>query len=673
MVGPNKELYEFDEFRLDVAERTLTRRGERIPLAEKAFETLCALVKRGNHLVGKDELMAEVWADAIVEENNLDKNISYLRKVFGEKAENAKFIETVRGHGYRFLAEVREVVEEEKNAATQGYGNLGTEPLDSKRPVPAQDSNSSASATEADGQTDSASRISDLGIKDEQSTEDERRLKDERPNRSWPIALAGLSILALGALGFYLWPGNTKPGGASIKSVAVLPFKPLVAENRDEALEIGMADTLISRLGNNRQLVVRPLSSVRKFGSLEQDALTAGRALDVESVLDGSVQRRGDKIRVNARLIKVADGTLLWTGTFDEEFTDIFVVQDVISNRAVAALAVQLGGDEKMSLTKRYTENIEAYGLYLKGRFHTGKLTPQEMQTGISYFQQALGIDPSYALASVGLAEAYRALATAGEMPGTELFPKAKAAAQKAIEIDDRLADAHAILGFIIFWSDWNWKESENQCQRALELNPNCADAHAFYAHLLSNTGRHAEALAEIKRARELDPLSSKSNALEGQFLLHAGQTEKALARLQKTFELDPTFWLAHLFASSAYIEKGMFPEAIAEARKARELSGVSTHPLAFEGYALAKSGKQTEARAVLAELLKLSTHRFVSPYSIALIYNGLDERDETLAWLERGFAQREPKMVFVKVEPKWNNLRSEPRFVDLMKRMRLQ
>jgi DNA-binding winged helix-turn-helix (wHTH) protein/TolB-like protein/Tfp pilus assembly protein PilF len=578
MFHPNKELYEFDEFRLDVAERTLSRRGERVPLAEKAFETLCALVKHGNHLVGKDELMTEVWAGAIVEENNLDKNISYLRKVLGEKADKAKFIETVRGHGYRFVAEIREVAEEEKDAETRGYGDAGTEVLSSKLRVPSQNGNESEPPAVAGGQNDLGFRISDFGIKDEQSTKDEeRRIKDEKTKRSWLMALTVLSILALGSLGFYLWRGNTKPADAPIKSIAVLPFKPLGAENRDEALEIGMADTLISRLGNNREIVVRPLSSVRKFGNLEQDALTAGRALDVESVLDGSVQRWGDKIRVNVRLVKVAGGTLLWTGTFDEEFTDIFVVQDAISNRVAAALALQLGGDEKMRLTKRYTENVEAYGLYLKGRFHAAKLTTQGMQTGISDFQQAIDIDPSYAIAYVGLAEAYRALATAGEMPTTELFPKAKAAAQKAIEIDDRLADAHAILGFIIYWYDWNWKESENQCQRALELNPNSADAHTFYAHLLSNTGHHAEALAEIKRARELDPLSSRINALEGQFLLHAGQTDKALTRLQKTFELDPNFWLAHLFASSTYIEKGMFPEAVAEARKARELSGAST------------------------------------------------------------------------------------------------
>jgi len=667
MLHPNKELYEFDEFRLDLAERTLSRRGERVPLTEKAFETLCALVKHGNHLVGKDELMTEVWAGAIVEENNLDKNISYLRKVLGETSDKAKFIETVRGHGYRFVAEIREVADEQKDAETRGYEDAGTEGLGSKVQVLSHNGNEPEPPVVAGGQNDLGFRISDFGIKDEQSTKEEKR------NRSWLIVLTVLSILAFGSLGFYLWRGNPKPADAPIKSIAVLPFKPLVAENRDEALEIGMADTLISRLGNNREIVVRPLSSVRKFGRLEQDALTAGRALDVESVLDGSVQRWGDKIRVNVRLVKVSDGTLLWTGTFDEEFTDIFVVQDAISNRVAAALALQLGGDEKMRLTKRYTENVEAYGLYLKGRFHAAKLTPPEMQKGISYFQQAIEIDPSYALAYTGLAEAYRALATAGEMPATEFFPKAKAAAQKAVEIDDHLADAHAILGFIIFWYDWDWNAAENQCRRALELNPNSADAHTFYAHLLSNTGHHAEALGEIKRARELDPLSSRNNALEGQFLLHAGQTDEALARLQKTFDLEPNFWLAHLFAASAYIEKGMFPEAVAEARKAREISGVSTHPIAFEGYALAKSGKRAEAKELLAKLLKLSTERYVSPSNIALIHNGLGERDETLAWLERGFEQREPKMVFLKVEPKWNNLRSEPRFIDLIKRMRLE
>jgi Flp pilus assembly protein TadD len=224
-----------------------------------------------------------------------------------------------------------------------------------------------------------------------------------------------------------------------------------------------------------------------------------------------------------------------------------------------------------------------------------------------------------------------------------------------------------------IFWYEWDWNEAENQFRRALELNPNSAEAHMFYAHLLSNTGRHAEALFEIKLARELDPLFPFANALEGLFLIHAGQTDEALARLQKTVELEPNFWMPYLFVSSAYIEKEMYAEAVAEAHRARKLSPVQTTAISLDGYALAKSGRRDEARVVLNELLKLSTGRFVPPYHIALIYNGLDKKDETFAWLERAFEQRDPKMAFLKVEPKWNNLRREPRFIALMRRMNFE
>ena len=234
----------------------------------------------------------------------------------------------------------------------------------------------------------------------------------------------------------------------------------------------------------------------------------------------------------------------------------------------------------------------------------------------------------------------------------------------------DSLAEAHAVLGFTISWYDWDWIAAENHFKRALELNPNSADAHWVYAGSISNLGRHAEALAEIQRARELDPLNLIINATEGLLLIHAGRTEEGLAVLQKTSELDPNYWLAHLFASSAYIDKGLFPEAVAEARRARELSGVSSQPIAYAGYALAKSGKEKEARAELDGLLKLSTQRYVPPYHIAFFYNGLNDRDKTLAYLERGYDQRDPKMVFLKVDPKWNNLRDDPHFQDLQRRV---
>jgi adenylate cyclase len=348
-------------------------------------------------------------------------------------------------------------------------------------------------------------------------------------------------------------------------------------------------------------------------------------------------------------------------------------LQNEIAREVSRMLRARLSGADEQKLAKNYTANTEAYHLYLKGRYHVLKLKRSESQKGISYFQQAIDIDPSYALAYVGLAEGYRSLTLTGEMPPTEFLPKAKAAAQKAIEIDETLAEAHALLGYIIFWYDWNWNEAEKQYKRALELNPNSAESHQAYALLFSTSGRHAEALVEAKRALELDPLNLRINAIQGEFLIRAGQADEALSRLQKTFELDPNFWLAHLNASSAYIEKGRFAEAVAEARKARELSDSNTRPTAFLGYALAKSGKQAEARAEVEALLKLSNERYVPSYNIALIYNGLGERYEAIAWLERGLEERDPRMTFLKVEPKWNNLRSDPRFQDLLRRIGFQ
>jgi len=332
-----------------------------------------------------------------------------------------------------------------------------------------------------------------------------------------------------------------------------------------------------------------------------------------------------------------------------------------------------LSGADEHNITKDYTANVDAYQLYLKGRYHVFKLTPPEVQKGIAYFQQAIETDPSYAVAYAGLSDAYRSLALAGEMTPNEFLPKSKAAAQKAVEIDDNLAEAHTALGATLFWYDWNWSGAEDQYKRALQLNPNSSSTHLFYAHLLSNIGRHTEALAEIKRARELDPLSSFVNALEGQFLLHAGRTDEALERLQRTFELDPNFYFPHMFAASVFIEKGMYREAVAEARRAKELAPNQTASDMFGSYALAKLGNRDEARSLLNEMLKTSTKRFVPPAGIALAYNGLGETNEAFAWLERGIEQRDPKMAFLKVEPKWNNLRGDPRFQNLMRRVGFQ
>jgi DNA-binding winged helix-turn-helix (wHTH) protein/TolB-like protein len=630
MNEPPGKIYEFDGFRLDAAKRLLLKEdNEVVALMPKAFDTLLYLVERRGEIVEKNELLAAIWSDTIVEENNLTQNISILRRVFGEKPGENRFIATVPGKGYKFVAAVRESAEtESRKIAAPAFEPERTLPLENLPAAP----------------------------------------PTKKENRFLFFALIVFAAVGIAALGFYLRSATEKTSAdAPIRSLAVLPFKSLVAENRNETLELGMADALIAKLSGGETFVVRPLSAVRRYGSPEQDSLVAGRELAAEAVLDGNVQMAGDRIRVSARLLRTADGRQLWAGQFDEQLKDIFNVQDSISERVAAALKLSLGG-----LKKHPTENVEAFQLYMKGRFHAARLTRAEVEKGIGYFQQAIELDPNYALAYVGLADAYQPLVLTGGLPAREIMPKAKAAAEKAIELDANLADAYAVLGRIVFWYEWDWQQAEKHYRRALQLDPNSAAVRFSYAHLLSNTARHEQAIAEIKRARELEPLNLVTNALEGQILFFAGRADEALERLRQTIDLDRNLWLSHLFISRVYTERGMHDEAVAASLRAGEISGNSQSE-AYRAYALARRGESAEARAVLSKLLKLSETVYVPPYNIAVVYQGLGERAETLAWLERGFDERDPKMTFLKVEPQWNNLRREPRFIELMRRMNFE
>jgi DNA-binding winged helix-turn-helix (wHTH) protein/TolB-like protein/Flp pilus assembly protein TadD len=633
----DERLHLFEDYELDRTRGSLLRAGRPVHLRPQAYKALKYLAENSGRLISKEELIDEVWEGRAVTDDSLVQCLRDVRQALGQ--DGSKYLRTERGRGYIFdpttglwseeVDIVKVVIEEEEADVEAAALTPAPQAAIAAPPVPAQ-------AT----------------------------------SRGLAFLAAGLLAVGLIVGAYYFFRSGTSRSetAAEVRTLAVLPFKPLAPEGRDEALEVGMADTLIAKLGNIGVITVRPLGSVRRYGGLEQDPFEAGRELGVEAVLDGTIHRSGDRVGLTARLVRVGDGKQLWEGRFDAPFTDIFSVQDAISEKVAQALKPRLTTAEERRLAKHYTENVEAYQLYLRGRHHALKRTLPETQKAISCFRQAIAVDPSYALAYVGLADAHVS-ALAAALPTNELFPQARAAAQKAIEIDDTLAAGHAQLGFIIFWYDWDWGASENKMKRALELDPDSADAHLFYAHLLSNTGRHAEALAEAKRARELDPLNLRINALEGQFLIHAGRTDEALTRLHETLEMESNYFLAHLYASSAYIEKGMYSEAISEARKAREISGArSTHSEAFLGYALAKSGKEAEARSVLKGLLKSSAERYVPGSHIALVYNCLGERDEALAWLEQSYARHDPGMVFLKVEPKWNNLRSDTRFQDLVR-----
>jgi len=494
------------------------------------------------------------------------------------------------------------------------------------------------------------------------------------------LASALLAAIAL-AIGFWFFSQRAQRSTTASrvampiveKTIAVLPFKPLLPENRDQVLELGMADSLITKLSNVREMVVRSLNSVRKYGGLEQDPLAAGRELQVNSVLEGNVQKSGDRIRVTARLISVTDGSSLWASTFDEKFTDVFSVQDAISQKVADALALRLSREENKRLTKRYTDNVEAYQLYLTGRYHWNKLTPPEIAKSIGFFKQAIDLDPTYALAYFGLADAYRALAPTSEVPPKDILPQAKAAATKALEIDESLAEPHATLAFIHTWFDWDWAGAEREAKRAIALNPNFGLAHIAYAQLLSYRGLHQEAISEAARARELDPLSSIINTLNGSVLLYARRDDEASMTLQKTLELDPNFWIAHYFFGKTYLAKQKYSDAIAEFSMARELSGGNSLAIAMTGYGWALAGDLAKARAVLTELKSLSGERYIPPSNVAMLCFALGEKDEAFIWLEKAYQDHDVRLSRMKVDPEWDSMRSDPRFVAILKRIGLQ
>ena len=465
---------------------------------------------------------------------------------------------------------------------------------------------------------------------------------------------------------------KTSGSVSTVKSIAVLPLRPLNSESGDEYLELGMADALITKLSGLKEMVVRPTSSIRKYAGEEQDATAIGRQLQVESVLEGNVQKAGNRLRITVQLVNVADGSPMWAGKFDEELTDIFKVQDDVSERVVDALALQLTGEERKSLAKRYTGNLEAYKLYLRGRYFWDKRSKDDLLKAIEYFNQAIAVDPNYALAYAGLALCYGPLGYQGYMSPGEGRPKMIAAASKALELDDSLAEAHAAMGSAKAFYEWDWEQAEHEFKRAIELNPSYPTAYQWYGLYLEAMGHQDENLAARNRALEIEPFNLSINSGVGMVYYYTGQYDRAVDILQKTLELDPNFAQARFYLGLTYVQKGKFDEAIAEFNKAMTLSGSLARAKANTANAYALSGKRKEAQKILEELRELSKKEYVSPEDIALIYMGLGDKERTLDWLEKAYDEGDPVLNHIKVEPQFAGLHSEPRFQAILKRMRL-
>lgn len=461
---------------------------------------------------------------------------------------------------------------------------------------------------------------------------------------------------------------------ANGKSIAVLPFDNLSRDPENAFFADGVQEEILLRLSKIRDLKVISRTSTQRYKSAPDNLPEIAKRLGVEHVLEGTVQKSADRVRVTVQLIKAETDSHLWSERYDRKLTDIFAVETEIATQIATALQAKLTGDEKHALSARPTENPEAHQFYLKGRFYWNKRSEEGLKKAIEYFEHAIKADPNYALAYAGIAESYALLGFHGygALPPAEAVPKAKAAAKKALQIDETLAQAHVALAFARQEYDWDVAGAEKGYQRAIELDPNYATAHQWYAVHLAVNGRYPEAIAEIKRAQELDPLSLIINMNVGWVFYFARQYDETLEQCQKTLELDANFALTHWLIGQAYCEKKMYEEAIAEFQKAVALSGNDPIQIAILGHGYAVAGRPGEAQKVINELLELSRQKYFPPYFIALIYAGLGEKDTAFTWLEKVFAERSADLTVLKAEPMFDPLRSDPRFQDLLRRVGL-
>jgi len=487
------------------------------------------------------------------------------------------------------------------------------------------------------------------------------------------FALAlGLIVLAAGAVGFgmYLHARNTE---VAIDSIAVLPFQNRSTEPDSEYLSEGLAESLIYRLSQLPNLKVSPTSLVFRYKGQEIDPIKVGKDLGVSAVLSGRITQRGDNLTISAELVDVRYNKLLWGEQYDRKTSELLATQREIAREIVDTLKLKVSGQER-GLAKHYTESNEAYQLYLKGRFYYNKRTDEGMQKSLEYYQQAIAKDPTFALAYSGVADTYDLLCApdaGGTLRPNEVMPKAKAAAQKAIEIDESLAEPHVSLAHVRYYYDRDWAAAEREFKRAIELNPNYPQAHHWYAIYLMWSGRTNEGLAEIRRAQELDPLSLPINMTVGWLLCDAQRIDEGIDQLRKTLEMDPAFVVAHVRLGYCYERKGAYDGAIAESQRIFDL-GAKSLGIAGLGRAYAMAGKRNEAQKELAELQELSKQRYVSPGLFALIYAAVGDKDQAFAWLEKAVAEHDLFTARLKVDQRFDPLRSDPRFADLVKRVGL-
>lgn len=637
--------------------RLLLRDDRIIPLTAKAFDTLLVLLSHSGQDISKDELMEKVWPGVVVEENNLTQNISLLRKALGDSKSEHRYIVTIPGRGYRFVESVKKVFEAEpEHDAVEGQkdGEIISANGGKAAPEQRRESTISGPVEEASFPSSPRSQVSAS-----------RRPASRRifSSRLKTLAVVLPFAMLLAALGY--WWFTRRPQ----VDIAVLPFRVIGTVADDISFGPAMTDALIKKLGNIRRLGVRPADAVTKFNeeSGAIDPLAAGRELNVDWVLTGTVQGVGDNLLVTLQLFSVREGRLFWTSNLDAPLTHIFALQDSVAKKVAEALELRLTGQERERIEKHYTENIEADRFYRLGRFFWNKRDEKSLNRSIEYFEEAIKRDDTYALAYAGLADAHSVIGfyQFGTRPPEESFLKAKAAALRAIALDETLAEAHASLAISVNDVEQDEVTADLEFKQAIKFNPNYATAHHWYSDFLAMTGKHDKAMEEIKRALEIDPVSAAIKATLGERLYDAGRYDEAIAQLRKTLNSHPDFGPAHYLLGLALERKGLYAEAVAELNQALALSGENPWMLSALGHTLALSERRAEAQDVIKKLTDLSKSRYVTPYDYAIVYQGLGQTEQVVEQLAK--FPKEKVRRKLQDDPRMGGLLQDPRVQKLI------
>jgi len=634
----------FDGFTLDLTRGCLSRGTQEIKLPPKPYDALKYLVENPGRLISKAELIQALWPDTAVTDDSLVQCLREVRRALGDEAQ--QIIKTVPRRGYIFDKEVRD----NASSALTTY----------------TEETSGVQLIIEEEETDGLRRVDTAALPDatvsllpEYKATSITRLTTAITQHWW-IASVGLATVALGAAAIFYF---TRPGEA-IDSVAVMPFVNVNADPNVDYLSEGISDSIINSLSELPNLKVSSFNSVLRYKGKQKDPQAIGHDLNVRALLMGRLTRHGDDISISSELIDARDNRHLWGQKYNYKLADIVALQEEISRDITRQLRLRLSSAEQKQVAKHYTESTEAQEAYWKGRYHLRKLIPQELQESIRYFNRAIELDPKFALAYAGLASAYSTLGARGTLSPMEAYPKVIAAATKALELDDTLAEAHHAQARVKR-DNWDLAGAERELKRAIELNGNYAEARHNYSHLLIALGRPAESLSESKRLLEIDPLDLTWNAHLGWYYLRMRQYDQAIKKCLGTLEMGENFW-SHYYLGQAYEQVSRYEEAIAEFKKAIPLLRGNPEATAALGHAYAVSGQKGEALKVLEELKEYSKHQYVSPDNQALIYAGLGEKNEAFEQLQKAYDERAGQLIYISVDPRFDTLRSDPRFENL-------